>query len=125
MLIQSIQLNNFLSFGASSAVIPLGPLNVIIGPNGSGKSNLLESIELLRSAPEQLLKPIRKGGGVRDWLWKGAEGTPTASLDVLLANPKGEHSFKLLAMIDPEKVVNASPWARRFVEALQARMGNA
>ncbi|WP_158660271.1 hypothetical protein [Pseudomonas sp. NC02] len=35
MLIQSIQLNNFLSFGASSAVIPLGPLNVIIGPNGS------------------------------------------------------------------------------------------
>ena len=38
---------------------------------------------------------------------------------------KGEHSFKLLAMIDPEKVVNASPWARRFVETLQARMGNA
>ena len=99
MLIQSIQLNNFFSFGASSAVIPLRSLNFIIGPNGSGKSNLLESIELLRSAPEQLLKPIREGGG--------------------------EHSFKLLAMIDPEKVINASPWARRFVEALQARMGNA
>ena len=46
MLIQSIQLNNFLSFGAFSVVIPLGPLNVIIGPNGSGKSNLFESIEL-------------------------------------------------------------------------------
>lgn len=94
MLIQSIQLNNFLSFGASSAVIPLRPLNVIIGPNGSGKSNLLESIELLRSAPEQLLKPIREGGGVRDWLWKGAEGTPTASLDVLLAYPKGPQSLR-------------------------------
>ncbi len=38
---------------------------------------------------------------------------------------KGEHSFKLLAMIDPEKVLNASPWAKRFVEALQVRMGNA
>ena len=87
MLIRTIQLNNFLSFGATSPAIPLGPLNVIIGPNGSGKSNLLESIELLRSAPEQLLKPIREGGGVRDWLWKGAPGTPTASLDVLIWMP--------------------------------------
>lgn len=34
---------------------------------------------------------------------------------------KGEHSFKLLAMIDPHKVTQASPWARRFVEALSAR----
>lgn len=40
-------------------------------------------------------------------------------------NGKGEHSFRLLAMIDPEKVVKASPWAMRFVETLQARMGNA
>ncbi|SFB03737.1 Predicted ATPase [Pseudomonas sp. NFIX10] len=94
MLIQSIQLTNFLSFGASSTAIPLGALNVIIGPNGSGKSNLLESIELLRSAPEQLLKPIREGGGVRDWLWKGAKGTPIASLDVLLAHPKGAQNLR-------------------------------
>lgn len=35
---------------------------------------------------------------------------------------KGEHSFKLLAQVDPAKVVDASPWARRFVETLQARM---
>lgn len=35
---------------------------------------------------------------------------------------KGEHSFKLLALIDPAKVLNASPWAKRFVETLQARM---
>lgn len=34
---------------------------------------------------------------------------------------KGEHSFKLLAMIDPDKVTQASPWAKRFVEALGAR----
>lgn len=94
MLIHSIQLNNFLSFSADAEVIPLGPLNVIIGPNGSGKSNLMESIELLRSAPEQLLKPIREGGGVRDWLWKGAKGTPTATLDVVLANPKGPQNLR-------------------------------
>lgn len=94
MLIHAIQLNNFLSFGAVEKLIPLGPLNVIIGPNGSGKSNLLESIALLQSAPEQLLKPIREGGGVRDWLWKGAQGTPTASLDVLIDNPKGGQSLR-------------------------------
>ncbi|MHB1494704.1 MAG: AAA family ATPase [Acidithiobacillus sp.] len=96
MLIRTIQLNNFLSFGATSPAVPLGPLNVIIGPNGSGKSNLLESIELLRSAPEQLLKPIREGGGVRDWLWKGAPGTPTASLDVVISNPKGPQNLRYL-----------------------------
>ncbi len=94
MLIHAIQLNNFLSFGAVEERIPLGPLNVIIGPNGSGKSNLLESIALLQSAPEQLLKPSREGGGVRDWLWKGAQGTPTATLDVLIDNPKGGQSLR-------------------------------
>ena len=31
---------------------------------------------------------------------------------------KGEHSFKLLAMINPAKVTQASPWAKRFVETL-------
>lgn len=65
-------------------MIGLESLNVIVGPNGSGKSNLLESIELLRSAPEQLMKPIREGGGVSDWLWKGASGTPIASMDVVV-----------------------------------------
>lgn len=89
MLIHEIKLNNFLSFDDSSEAIPLKALNVVIGPNGSGKSNLLESIELLRSAPEQLLKPIREGGGVRDWLWKGTKGTPVASVGIVVANPKG------------------------------------
>lgn len=94
MLIHAIKLNNFLSFGDKSESISLNPLNVLIGPNGSGKSNLLESIELLRSAPEQLLKPIREGGGVRDWLWKGAKGTPTASLEVVVDNPFGSQNLR-------------------------------
>ena len=94
MLIHAIKLNNFLSFGASAQAIPLGPLNVIIGPNGSGKSNLLESIELLKNAPEQLLKPIREGGGVRDWLWKGGQINPTASLDVVIDYPKGSQNLR-------------------------------
>jgi predicted ATPase len=94
MLIHEIKLNNFLSFGGSGDVIPLGPLNVIIGPNGSGKSNLLESIALLRSTPKQLLTPIREGGGVRDWLWKGGQDTPTASLEVLIDYPKGAQKLR-------------------------------
>lgn len=36
---------------------------------------------------------------------------------------KGEHSFKLLALIDPAKVFSASPWAQRFIETLRVRMG--
>jgi hypothetical protein len=36
---------------------------------------------------------------------------------------KGEHSFKLLARIDPVKVTAASPWALRFIEQLQKTMG--
>ena len=94
MLIHSVQLNNFLSFGPSAGTVPLRPLNVIIGPNGAGKSNLLESIALLQSAPEQLLKPIREGGGVRDWLWKGGQGTPTAALEVVLDNSKGPQRLR-------------------------------
>lgn len=35
---------------------------------------------------------------------------------------KGEHSFKLLARIKPEKVTAASPWARRFVEGIKKKM---
>lgn len=86
-LIHSIKLTNFLSFGESSETIPLGPLNIIIGPNGSGKSNFLEAFELLRNAPGELTKPIREGGGVIDWLWKGGEDTPTASLEIVVKDP--------------------------------------
>ncbi|RRO10132.1 AAA family ATPase [Pectobacterium aquaticum] len=95
MLLESIQLTNFLSFGTSSEEIPLQRLNVIIGPNGSGKSNLLEAIELLRNAPDKLLTPIRDGGGVRDWLWKGAKsGTPTAELNAVLCYPIGQQPLR-------------------------------
>ena len=88
MLLESIKLTNFLSFGAESEPIRLGALNVIIGPNGSGKSNLMEAIELVRSAPKDLLTPIRDGGGIRDWLWKGAGGIPAASVEALVSYPK-------------------------------------
>ena len=80
-MINAIQLRNLLSFGPETPPLPLQPLNVLIGPNGSGKSNLIEAISLLRSAPTDLASPVRKGGGIRDWLWKGAQ-EPIASVDV-------------------------------------------
>ena len=94
MLINSIELNSFLSFGESSEVVTLGALNVVIGPNGSGKSNLLESIELLRGAPRDLTTPIRDGGGVRDWLWKGSKAPATASLEAVVRYPKGRQALR-------------------------------
>lgn len=93
MLLQTIRLSNFLSFGDSTE-LTLRPLNIIIGPNGSGKSNLIESIDLLRSAPGKLLTPIREGGGVRDWLWKGSTQTPTAQVEAVVSNPKGQASLR-------------------------------
>jgi Domain of unknown function (DUF4276) len=35
---------------------------------------------------------------------------------------KGEHSFELLARIDPIKVVGASQWAKRFIDELKSRL---
>lgn len=75
--LNSLCLKNFLSFGPDSGEIALEPLNVIIGSNGSGKSNLIEAIGLLRAAARgELPKLIREGGGIREWLWKGAQKSP-------------------------------------------------
>jgi predicted ATPase len=73
--LRSIQLRNLLSFGPETAELELKSLNVLIGPNGSGKSNLIDAISLLQAAPSRLIEPIRAGGGIGEWLWKGtAEG---------------------------------------------------
>jgi predicted ATPase len=80
-LIDSIKLKNFLSFGTESMELELKPLNIFIGPNGSGKSNLIEAIGLLRSASKDLTAPIRDGGGISEWLWKGDPQTPIAEIE--------------------------------------------
>ena len=92
--IQSIRLENILSFGPDMAELPLEPLNVLIGPNASGKSNLIEALSLLHATPSDLQEPIRRGGGVRDWLWKGVPGAPTATVEVTVENPKGQMALR-------------------------------
>ncbi|HRC85924.1 MAG TPA: AAA family ATPase [Thermoanaerobaculia bacterium] len=87
-LLEELTLTNLLSFGGSSEPLKLGPLNVLIGPNGSGKSNLIEAISLLRSAPGDLAAPVREGGGVQDWLWKGAQRPATARLEGVFGYPQ-------------------------------------
>jgi predicted ATPase len=87
--IRTVRLRNFLSYGDDGEEIELGPLNVLIGPNASGKSNLIEAMTLLRAAPSDLHAPIRQGGGVREWVWKGGQGTATAEIEVTVQQPPG------------------------------------
>ena len=63
-----------MSFGPNEEAFALEPLNVLIGPNASGKSNLIEALSVLHAAPRDLQVPIREGGGVREWMWKGEPG---------------------------------------------------
>lgn len=90
-LLKSIRLRNFLSYGPATAETELSALNVVIGPNGSGKSNLIEAIDVLRSTPSDVTRPIREGGGVQDWLWKGlpSKRTPIAEIDTTIYFPEG------------------------------------
>lgn len=85
-MITSVKLDNFLSFGSASEEIALHKLNVIIGTNGSGKSNFLEAFELLRNVPSDITKPIREGGGVSDWLYKGGVDSENAGLSFDIEN---------------------------------------
>ena len=86
-LVRTIRLSNFLSYGQNEEIIELGPLNVLIGPNCSGKSNLIEAFGLLQTTPKDLTAPIREGGGVSEWIYKGDNATPVAEINVTVNCP--------------------------------------
>lgn len=118
MFLRSITLTNFLSYGDAMPPVELRPLNVIIGPNGSGKSNLIEAFDLLRATPKDLLALIRDGGGVRDWLWKGAARPPLAKVEAVVEYPSGPVPLRYILgfteagqrfEIQDEKIENESP----------------
>jgi predicted ATPase len=88
-LIRDIQLTNLLSFGPTTERLELRNLNILIGPNASGKSNLIEAIDLLRATHGDLTAPIRKGGGIAEWLWKGSKQSPIAEIDATINYPSG------------------------------------
>jgi predicted ATPase len=89
-------LRNFLSYGPAAPPIDLLPLNVLIGPNSSGKSNLLEAVDILRATPSDVTQPIRNGGGVEDYLWKGlpAKRVPTCEIEATVYYPEGKGPLK-------------------------------
>ncbi|MCB2261655.1 MAG: AAA family ATPase [Candidatus Thiosymbion ectosymbiont of Robbea hypermnestra] len=93
MLIKSIKLENLLSFGPETEALEMGPLNVLIGPNGSGKSNLIEAIGLLQAAPKDLTAPIREGGGIHDWIWRGEPEAMSAYIELVLESPGGPQAL--------------------------------
>jgi predicted ATPase len=82
--LRSIRLKNLLSFGDEGANLELEPLNVLIGPNNAGKSNLIAAVSLLAAAPRDLMKPIREGGGVAEWIWKGKREQRSGEVEVVL-----------------------------------------
>jgi predicted ATPase len=84
MFIHRIKLENVLSFGPEAQELELRPLNVLIGPNGSGKSNLIEVIGLLRAAPNDIMAPIREGGGGDNWIWRGEPKMKEARVEVVV-----------------------------------------
>ena len=86
-MIKKIKLTNFLSFSNESQEIELRPLNVIIGANGSGKSNFLESFYFLQNLPSNVGTPIREGGGISEWLYKGLPEQPNMKLELFVDNP--------------------------------------
>jgi predicted ATPase len=88
--LRTIKLRNILSFGPDTPELELQSLNVLIGPNVAGKSNLIEAIGLLQSAPTNLLDPVRTGGGIAEWLWKGSDGVRGAEIDVKVFYPQGK-----------------------------------
>ena len=90
--IRTIRLANILSYGTDTPEIELQPLNVLVGPNASGKSNLMEALSLLASAPRDIQSRIRAGGGVREWLWKGSDPLPVATIEVTTENLKAERT---------------------------------
>lgn len=95
VLISHLAPKNFLSFGPDNAGVELRALNVLIGPNGSGKSNLIEAISFLRSAPKEMGEVTRKGGGVSEWIWKGAHNQ-RAELTTVLEGSVSQSSLPLV-----------------------------
>jgi len=97
--IRNIHINNLLSFGPESPGLELRPLNVLIGPNGSGKTNLIEALGLLQSTSKDLSEPIRQGGGVAEWLWKGGSGIPGHTVGTSGTKPSPMASIE--ALVEP------------------------
>ena len=98
MLIHRLKVSGLLSFGPNGVDLPMKPLNVLIGPNGSGKLNFLEAIALLKAVPREVLEPISRTGGLREWRWNGPDAPNSITMEAEVHYPQGgdlRHSLTL------------------------------
>ena len=118
MLIRRLKISGMLSFGPQGIDLPMEPLNVLIGPNGSGKSNFIEALALLQAAPRDLSAPVRRMGGISEWLWKGDDAPGAGVVDALVSYPCGTMPLRHVLEIGQqgerfevrdERVENESP----------------
>jgi predicted ATPase len=118
--IDSVYLQNVLSFGSDGVEIDLQPLNVIVGANGSGKSNFLEAFRLFEAAPRDLTQPILRGGGIDEWIWKGETKRRTATVKSFATvygnaiNARLEHKLSFVSAgerlrIESESIYDRAP----------------
>lgn len=115
-LIQRLKISGMLSFGPRGIDLPMERLNVLIGPNGSGKSNFIEALALLQAAPRDLSAPVKRMGGISEWLWKGDDAPGTATIDVEVAIPDEEMTLR--------HVLETTEHSQRF-EVVDERIENA
>jgi predicted ATPase len=118
--LRTIKLRNILSFGPDTPDFELQSLNVLVGPNGAGKSNLIEAISLLQAASVNLFEPVRTGGGIGEWLWKGTNNPLLrAEIDVTVCYLQGgmplRHRLKFImvgqrAELLDEAIENEGLW---------------
>jgi predicted ATPase len=122
-LLLRIQMENLLSFGPGAPPPELENLNILIGPNAAGKSNLIEAISLMRATPVSaaatnmdLRGVVRRGGGVHEWVWKGAT---VASIDLVVNYPKGKQPVRHFLsfrgdeqgfVLEDERIENEEPF---------------
>ena len=72
MRLRQVHLKNILSF-RDAVLTEIGPVNLLIGPNASGKSNFLDALSLFQYAPRGIATQIARGGGIREWIWRGGD----------------------------------------------------
>ncbi len=97
-LLEEIRLVNLLSYGPEGIHLGLEPLNVLIGPNASGKSNLIAALGVLAAAPGDLSQFFRAEGGLREWIWKGAESKRAAEMGVAFSDPNLFYQLRFAAV---------------------------
>ena len=106
-------------------------LNVLIGPNASGKTNLFEVIRLLQASPSDLSEPVRTGGGISDWIWRG-QPKSSAKVEAIVHNPGGHQPLRHVIefresgrrfTLEDERIENESPYDGQFDTYFYYRYG--